>query len=134
MIDLSEYPDRELLELAGIVGYREFENSPEYTKEELRAKLRTLRTLDDKAFICETESAIYSSALVSGFRGNWNHDHCYATACYHESERRKIAAGHLEDCRAQTLYSTAYGNVMRRQGLGVRDDYPSCECSAVKER
>lgn len=127
MIDWNDYPDKELLALTGIVAYREFESAPEWSKEELRAKLIALTTLTDEEFIEAAERAIYESALMSRFRGNWNHDHCYATACYHQSELRKVAVGHAEDCRAPTLYSLAYDNVTSRHGMGVRDHSP-CAC------
>lgn len=132
-LDMSQFPDKELLELTGIVGYGEFESAPEHAKEDLRRKLVALTQLDDEDFVEEAGSAIYNSALVSRFRGNWNHDHCYATACYHQSELRKAAAGHLDDCRARTLYSRAYDEVTRQHGMLVRD-YPPCECPNVKEK
>lgn len=132
-LDMSKYPDKELLELTGIVGYREFENAPEYAKEGLREKLVALTEMSDEDFVTAARGAIYGSASVSRFRGNWEADHCYATACYHQSELRKIAAGHLEDCRAQTLYSRAYDEVTSQHGMEVRD-YPPCECPNVKEK
>lgn len=132
-VDMSEYPDQELLALTGIVGYREFESAPAYAKEDLRRKLEALTQLDDEDFVNEAKSAIYDSALVSRFRGNWNHDHCYATACYHQSELRKVTAGHLKDCRARTLYARAYDEVTRQHGMQVRD-YPPCACPNVKEK
>lgn len=132
-LDMSRFTDKELLELTGIVGYGEFESAPEYTKEELRRKLVALTEMSDEDFVNEARSAIYDSALVTRFRGNWEADHCYATACYHQSELRKIAAGHLEDCRARTLYSQAYDEVTSQHGMEVRD-YPPCECPNVKEK
>lgn len=132
MIDESKYPDRELLELTGYVGYGEFEVAPNHAKERLRVKLRELPALSDEHFVDVTEDAIHLSVLMSRFDRNWNHIHCCATARYHQSELRKVMAGHLKDCRARSLYSTAYENVARQQGIGVRDDYPACECPDVK--
>lgn len=132
-LDMSKYPDKELLELTGIVGYHEFESAPEYAQAKLRERLVALTELDDDDFVSEARVAIYNSALVNRFRGNWNHDHCYATACYHQSELRRLAAGHLENCRAQTLYTRAYDEVTRQHGMQIRE-YPPCECPDVRER
>lgn len=132
-INEDDYPDKELLALTGHVGYREFEDSVEHAKDELRKKLIALTEMSDEDFVFEARSAIYDSALVSRFRGNWEADHCYATACYHQSELRKIAAGHLEDCRARTLYSRAYDEITRQHGMETRE-YPPCECPNVKEK
>lgn len=132
-LNMSKYPDKELLALTGIVGYDEFENSPDWAKDELRRKLVALTQLDDEDFVREARGAIYNSALVNRFRGNWNHDHCYATACYHQSEQRRLAAGHLEECRARSLYAWAYDEVTREHGMEVRDYLP-CECPDVRPR
>lgn len=131
----DRYPDTELLELTGPIGYDEFENAPEWAKEALRAKLVELTTLSDDEFVEAAEHAIYESALVQRFRGNWEHHHCYATACCHQSELRRLAAGHAEECRDKTLYTEAYDNVVRAAGYPglVRDPVP-CECPDATTR
>lgn len=127
MIDSADYPDAELLELVGVVGYREFESASDYTKEKLRENLRRLVTLSDGEFIIRTEHAIYESARISRFRGNWDHIHCYTTACYHQSELRKVLAGHDAECHVETLYKTAFRNVTGRYGM-FANEIGECSC------
>lgn len=129
----DEYPDKELLALTGRVAYHEFENAPDWSKETLRARLVELTTLTDDEFVRATESAIYDSALMQRFRGNNEHIHCLATACYYQSELRKAAAGHAEDCRAETLYSRAYGAVTSQHGMRPQE-HPPCECPSINTK
>lgn len=131
--EADEYPDQELLALTGRVAYREFENAPKYSKEKLRTRLVELTTLSNKEFVRACESAIYDSALMQRFRGNHEDIHCVATACYHQSELRRVAAGHDVDCRAPTLYSTAYDAVISRHGMTPQECVP-CACPNVKEK
>lgn len=131
---VNEYPDKELLALTGIVGYREFEHSPEHAKEKLRAKLIELTSLDDDEFTRAAESATYDSALMQRFRGNHEDIHCLATACYYQSELRKtLIHGHEVDCNAETLYTSAYDAVISRHGMDP-GEHPPCECPNTKEK
>lgn len=129
----DEYTDKELLALTGRVGYHEFENSPDWSKEKLRARLVELTQLTDDEFIRVAKWAIYDSAHMSRFRGNHENTHCLATACYYQSELRKTAAGHVEDCRAETLYSRAYDIVISQHGMEPRE-HPACECPNITTR
>ena len=130
---MDEYPDQELLDLTGIVAYREFQNSPECTKEKLRARLHELTTLSDEEFTLACESAIYDSALMQQFRGNHEDVHCLATACYYQSELRKVVTGHDVSCNAPTLYSIAYDVVISRHGM-TPNEHLACECPHMKEK
>lgn len=133
MSDEERYPDQKLLELTGRVAYHEFENAPEYSKEKLRARLEKLTTLSDDDFVSAARSAIYDSALMQRYRGNHEDVHCLATACYYQSELRKVATGHDVDCRAETLYSAAYDAVISQHGMEP-GDHPPCECpNIIKE-
>lgn len=123
----DEYPDKELLDLTGRVAYREFENAPDWSKEELRARLVELTQLTDDEFVRAAKSAIYDSALMQRFHGNHENTHCLATACYYQSELRKMVAGHDVDCQAETLYSRAYNTIISQHGM-ERLEHPMCEC------
>jgi len=106
----------DLVSLVGPVAATEFEASEDCYKPGLLEWAGKLRDLDDAEFEAETSSAIYDSALVNSFRGNWNHEHFKATACFHEAQRRHVAAGHSEDCRGETIYGRAHSRLMRDHG------------------
>ncbi len=102
--------------IVGPVAEREFANAADHYKPGLIDWARRLHLLPDEAFLDAAATAIYDSALVSSYRGNWEHDHFKATACYTEAKRRHVAGGHDEDCRGETLYSQAHARVMRASG------------------
>lgn len=115
-------------EIAGPVAYREFGNAADAHRPALERWLLALPNLDDEEFRAEAASAIHGSALVSSFRGNWEHEHCKASAAYHEAERRHVAAGHAEDCGGDTIYDLAFGDAWRSQGHDP-DQYPPKDCT-----
>ncbi|MEO3784256.1 hypothetical protein ABGB12_13055 [Actinocorallia sp. B10E7] len=108
--------DEVLVSLVGLVAAGQFECSADRHKPGLLAWARWLRSVDDAELERETRAAIYDSASVNGFQGNWNHEHFKASACWHEARRRHIAAGHSEDCRARTIYGRAHSRLMRDHG------------------
>lgn len=115
----------------GPVAEQEFDSAPDWSKDKLTAWLNTLPDLDDAEFLQQAASAIYDSALANRFRGNWNQDHCRATAAFAEARRRHEAAGHDPDCAGDTIYSQAFAQVWRGQGHSA-DAYPPqpCNCGA----
>ncbi len=113
--------------IVGPVAAHEFANASDHYKPGLIDWARNLPTLSDDEFTNLTASAIYDSALVSRFRGNWDHDHFKASACYTEAKRRHVAAGHDKDCRGATWYSLAHDRVMREQGHRPSPPSP-CNC------
>lgn len=113
--------------IVGPVAVTEFDNAKDTYKEGLHAWALTLPNLSDEDFARECYRSIYDSALVNGFRGNWDHDHFKATACYHESERRHHdVAGHAKDCHGDTAYSRAHRQLMREHQYGTR---PPTDCT-----
>jgi hypothetical protein len=102
--------------IVGPVAVREFDNADDHYKPGLIDWARNLVGLTDDEFADVAARAIYNSALVGSFRGNWEHDHFKATACFTEANRRHVAAGHAEDCRGDTLYGMAYARVLRENG------------------
>lgn len=97
----------------GPVAEREFEGAADYEKQRLTEWLEKLLTLDDDEFFREAQSAIYHSAQVASWRGNWEAEHCRGTAVYADAKRRHREAGHAEDCRGETLYGKAHSKLMR---------------------
>lgn len=120
-----------IAEIIGPVAYREYENAGDVHRPALTDWILTLRDLDDEDFLGVAAAAIHGSALVNSFRGNWDHEHCKASAAYREAGRRHLAAGHDEDCRGDTIYDAAFRNVWRSQGYG-HSAYPlkPCTCGA----
>lgn len=112
--------------LVGSVAACEYANSPESAKPKLRAWIERLADLSDDALFGEAGMAIHSSALTNSWRGNWNHEHCKASACYHESKRRLARDGHTERC-GPSIYSRAYADVARGQGYDW-PDRSTCRC------
>ncbi|MEO3788552.1 hypothetical protein ABGB12_34945 [Actinocorallia sp. B10E7] len=108
--------ETDLVSLVGPVAVTEFEASSDCYKPGLLEWGHELRDLADAEFETEASSAIYDSALVNSFRGNWNHEHFKATACRHEAQRRHVEAGHATDCRGETIYGRAHSRLMRDHG------------------
>lgn len=115
----------------GPIAEQEFDTAPDWSKPKLTAWLDALPSLDDEEFRQQAAMAIHDSALANSFRGNWNHDHCRATAAYSEAKARHLAAGHADDCTGDTIYSKAFAHVWRGQGHS-RSAYPHqpCTCGA----
>lgn len=119
--------DDELTALVGSVAAIEFRNAKEWHRAEMTDYARTLPTLTDYDLFDRTESAIFGSALAMRFaRGNWEHEHFKASACFYESTRRSKLAGHRDNC-TDTIYSHAYDAVMRSFGLAPYASSP-CTC------
>ncbi len=119
--------DTQIEEQFGPIAYREFQGATDTAKPRLRDWLGNLHTLTDDELLGEAAGAILGSAIVQRFRGNFEADHCMATACYREAKRRHEAAGHAGDCRGTTIYGRAHANVMRSQGHTPSDPTP-CSC------
>jgi hypothetical protein len=115
----------------GPIAEQEFEMAADHHKEELEAWLNLLPELSDEDFFWRAASAIAGSALAERFKGNWNHEHCKATAAYTEARRRHVEDGHLEDCSGDTIYSQAFVQAWTEQGHDP-DAYPPqpCNCGA----
>ena len=111
----------------GPVAAQEFEAARDTVKPGLLVWLASLRTMTDDEFRDACESAIYASASVARFRGNFEDDHCKATACFSESRRRLVLAGHSDDCRGPSVYSRAHASLMRSHGYQPTGD-GVCEC------
>ncbi len=121
--------DTELADILGPVGIGEYEAAPEWAKPKLRDWAEKLGSLSDEDFFAEAASAIHGSALMQSFRGNYEHEHCKATAAFKEAQRRHCGAGHTSDCHGDTIYSRAHTSVMRGQGHTPSDPSP-CSCGA----
>jgi hypothetical protein len=126
---MSTYTDEQLIDLLGVVGISEYKAAPEWSLPKLDAWIARLRDLSDGEFYDVAQSAIYESALCNRFRGNYEHVHCMATACYHESERRHQLAGHSKDCHGPTLYHRAHSDLMRDHGYTPSPD-GVCVCGS----
>jgi hypothetical protein len=127
---MATMTDEQLKDVIGVVALDEYRTAPDHAKPKLDAWFATLRDLSDEDFLREARSAIYSSAQVASWRGNWDAEHCKASACYHESCRRLVLAGHERDCRGVSLYSRAHSELMREHGYQPTAD-GECECSGV---
>jgi hypothetical protein len=115
----------------GPIAEQEYDRAGDAHKPTLAAWLDKLPTLSDADFSDEAASAIHGSALVNSFRGNWEHEHCKASAAHNEAQRRHKAAGHTEDCRGDTIYSRAFAQVWREQGHAPSAYPPKpCDCGA----
>ncbi len=121
--------DDDLRDILGPVGFGEYEAAADWAKPKLREWAAKLGDLSDDDFLGEAASAIHGSALMQSFRGNYEHEHCKATACYKEAQRRHLAAGHSDDCHGDTIYSRAHASVMRSQGHTPREAR-DCTCGA----
>lgn len=121
--------DDDLRTILGPVGWGEYEASEDWAKPKIREWAAKLGDLSDDEFRTEASSCIYASALAQRFRSNFEHEHCKATACYKEGQRRHIRDGHDEDCRGETLYSLAHADAMRGQGH-TPPESSACTCGA----
>lgn len=117
----------DLLEIIGSVALREFEASPAWAREETEAWLRQLPELSDAELLDASMALIHESAFWNSRSGNHEHVHAKCSATYHEAERRKVAEGHAEDCRARTIYSVAHARVMREAGY-TPSPLGACSC------
>lgn len=119
--------DQTLVDLVGEVAMREFDASPDWSREANEAWARKLSTLSDAALREESASAIYQSALMMSYRGNHENVHFRCSAVYHEACRRMEAAGHRRFCGGPSIYSAAHALVMREEGHQPSPTYP-CDC------
>ena len=127
---MATMADEQLTDLIGVVALGEYQNAPEHARPKLDAWITTLRDLSDEDFMRVARSAIYDSALTANWQGNWNAEHCKASACFHESRRRLVLAGHDRGCSGPSLYSRAHSQVMREHGYQPTAD-GECGCSGV---
>lgn len=113
--------------LVGPTAASEFDNAADHYKPGLLDWTQNLPALTDDEFVHATSRAIYDSANVGRFRGNWDHEHFRSSACFTESNRRHAAAGHAGDCRGDNLYSRAYARALRDSGHRAPEAVP-CTC------
>jgi hypothetical protein len=126
--------DKELEEVLGTIGFREYNAAPEHAREEVREFAATVRELSDAEFVLNAAYRIEESARWGSVRGtHWNGIHAMASGCYTESQRRLEAEGHAEDCNASSLYVEAYNKVARANRLSGNTFYP-CTCGARSEK
>jgi hypothetical protein len=113
----------------GPVATNEFNTTAEAHKPKLAAWLDALPHLSDEDFFWQAKIAIHGSALVNSWRGNWEHEHCKATAAHAEANRRHRDAGHSPRCTGDTIYSRAFTQVWQEQGHPA-SAYPPrpCDC------
>lgn len=116
----------DLVALVGAVAAGEYEAAKDFYKPGLLEWAGKMRSLSDAEFLTDAKCAIFDSASCNRFRGNWEHEHFKATACWFEAKRRHIAAGHDEDCRGETLYSRAHASVMRDHGYAPTEPGECC--------
>lgn len=110
-------PDiQSIADIVGPVAVNEFNSASNHYKPGLIKWATALPSLSDEQFLRECTRAIYDSALVGKFRGNWEHEHFKASACFTDAKRRHRAAGHSADCKASTLYGQAHARAMREAG------------------
>lgn len=107
--------DTSIVDQFGPIVRQEFDRADEWYQPGIVKWLGTLTELTDAELQAQSEYWIYESASVNRFRGNWDHIHVKATACFNEAERRLVQAGHGKDCHAPSIYSRAHAAVMRSQ-------------------
>lgn len=122
-----------ILDQFGPIVRQEFEAADERYRLEILEWLATLAPMSDEELQAEAEYRIYDSASSQRFRGNWEHIHVKATACYDESVRRLLAQGHGRFCSAPSVYGRAYNAVMRSHGYAERPE-GKCNCEQAKEK
>lgn len=118
----------EITENFSNVAAREFQAAKTCRQGELLDWSRQLRVCSDGDLKDKAESAIYTSALMASFRGNYEHEHAKATMCYDEAIRRHREKGHSTECRGRTLYEIAHHNVMRQEGHSPGPLSQVCTC------
>lgn len=121
--------DEELTALVGSVAAIEFRNAREWHREEMTEYARTLPNLTVRDLFDASRSAIHGSALALSLKGNWEHVHFRASACFYESERRNKLSGHRPYCTA-TIYARAHDAVMVSNGHAPSSFSP-CTCFDV---
>jgi hypothetical protein len=121
-----------ILDQYGPIVRQEYDGAEEWAKPEILTWLTALPCLSSQEFRDECERWIYEAALVNRFRGNWDHVHVKATACYEDAERRNVLAGHAEDCRGPSIYTKAHAAVMRSHGY-TPTPAGECVCGLASE-
>lgn len=117
----------EVIARLGVVCVREFDHALPRYQPDMVSYAASLPAMTDQELMVAAEDAIYTSALVTRFKGNWEHDHFKASACYSESERRAHAAGH-DGCARHSIYDRAYRRAFET-GTGQRPGpVPACTC------
>lgn len=111
----------------GPVAESEYDGACESEKARLDEWLGKLPALSDEDFHVTAKGAIYDSAQVASWRGNWEATHCKATAVFSDAKRRHRAAGHAEDCTGPTLYGKAHSELMREHRYTPTAD-GTCRC------
>jgi hypothetical protein len=118
----------DLIKRIGVVAAQEYEAARSDAKPRLDAWIDKTFALDDEEFLAETAASIHGAAIMQRFKGNHKDVHCQASACYFESRRRWLAAGHADDCRGSDIYSRAFRQVWIGQGHSA-DSYPLRPCT-----
>lgn len=118
-----------IIDIVGPVAITEFDNAKDHYKPDLIEWATALPSLTDEHFLTECARAVYDAALVGSFRGNWDHEHFKATACFYDAKRRHVAAGHSSDCRGGTLYAQGHAAAMRSAGHAP-SPLTDCTCGA----
>lgn len=116
-----------------LVGVAEIAHDKDIYKPELVEWAKKLPSLPDEEFISECSNAIYESALVSRFRGIWEHVHFKASACSWDARRRHLQAGNSEECRGDTLYAVACSRAVRSAGHPSSEP-TACTCKTRENR
>lgn len=119
--------DIEAIVALGPVCVREYDHALPRYQPDMVSYAASLSAMADQELLVAAEDAIYTSALVSRLKGNWEHDHFKASACYSESERRAAAAGR-QGCARHSIYDRAYRRAFET-GTGQRPGpVPVCTC------
>lgn len=126
--------EQELEGVIGRVALMEWRNAPTWDRGKIVTWAAGLHDLPDKDFRAECASRILDSAIMQGFKGNYEGIHARATACHTESERRHEAVRHNPACRAQSLYELGYNDALRSQGHAWEPSPPCCMTDSDKER
>lgn len=114
-------------DMVGVVAMEEFDAARPNYKEGLIEYAQHLVSRNDEDFLRAAIEAITFSVKAQSLPGDWAHVHFKLSACFYESRRRHMAAGHDGRCSAGSLYRTAYTEVSRKHGMTVYDDW-SCDC------
>jgi len=124
--------EEDLKDFLGPVGFREYEQAPDYDKPKIQEWADKVAAMNDRDFILETASKILDDAIM-GNRSQGNNYGFYArtTGCFQEAKRRHLKAGHTEECRGDTLYAKGHRKAMISQRHTPSDPYP-CDCGRDK--
>jgi hypothetical protein len=115
------------VDLVGSVAMEEFNNAKDHYKPGLIAFALMLPELNDLEFIEIATDAIYESASLNSWNGNWEHEHFKASVCFTESKRRAIAEGHNRYC-SSSLYQRAYNRAVVEAGHPGMTSEAECGC------